>query len=348
MAEKTTVQKVQDFEEGLEKEVKDWKSKLTAGLDNTQVFISLAFLGCFYTAYALTNYSLGNTRDLDSITSGCHCRHKARTLYRLWFYLFSSLWALVHTYIYVERSLKSLELCNLKPRTCGKLIEAILSYIISNCKDLCCYIICRFRSGCSCCPAYNPPNQGSGEIRLSDRDKLNIKHYERILWYRYYKLYVAGYSKDIEPEPNTDTKTESTPAASSPTREGTSDDYVCCCRQSGCMIHFKNCYRRVFLNILVRFILVLLKYIAQGATVPILMLQVFDTYAFLCFSPNVNYCRTASEYEIHLAQAAITMSFYFSIAVAQLASTLLQWDSAWKRRSVTQEPRQNSANPIVN
>ena len=55
------------------------------------------------------------------------------------------------------------------------------------------------------------------------------------------------------------------------------------------------------------------------------MLQVFDTYALLCFIPDL-YCKTASEYKIHLAQVAITISFYFCIALAQLTSALLEWD----------------------
>ena len=315
---KAALKKVSDFEEGLEKECKDWKSKLTGGLDNTQVLISLFILGFFYSMYTITNYTLGNTRDQYSVTSGCYCRKNARTPYRAWFGLCLTIWIIFHTYIFFERSLKS-------PKCCcdrGKVMEAMRHCIwkhISTCISTC-------LKNCFCKREDNIPNPGTP----APRDKLNLEHYERILWYRYYKLYVVGYSKDIKPDLPDEIKTKPNRPVSAPpvidtdcVKAEDTDGHRCC------YLECQNCCRCFYRYIFqwpAHFILVLLKYIAQGTTVPILMLQVFDTYALLCFFPDGKYCETASEYKIHLAQAAITISFYFCIALALLTNALLEWN----------------------
>ena len=145
-----------------------------------------------------------------------------------------------------------------------------------------------------------------------DREITKLQRYEKILWYRYYQLYVVGYSKDIKPD-------KPSKASSSLQSKG----YNCFDAIDGCKGRCINCYH-YFRNLNYAF-LVLLKYIAQGTTVPLLMLQVFDTYALLCFSPDGTYCETVSEYKVHLAQAAITISFYLCIALAQLTSAMLDW-----------------------
>lgn len=307
---------VEKFEGKIKTEVKDWKSKLSAGLDNRQVIVSLVILGIFYTAYAITNYSLGNTRDLYSITSGCHCRRLHRCLYRWFFGVFSGLWILVHTYISISKH-----------------------------KTLRYYFCCCYRCYEKGYHSNNPSGQAGkrkgkqDEPDCSGRDKMYIANYEAILWYRYYKLYVSGYSKDVVPK----TKTTDHHQNNKGTVNDSDNQYPCCCSESQCCTSLGTIKCRDFRNLLlkvkklVRFVLLILKYIAQGATVPILMLQVFDTYALLCFSPNGEYCRKASEYEIHLTQAAITISFYFCIAAAQLANTLLEWEGEWKRRAVSDD-----------
>lgn len=90
-------------------EGKNWKSKLTAALDDTTLFISLAILSCFYFVYTLTNFCLGgNTRDQDSITSGCSCRDSARHLYRLWFSLSLIAWIFAYSYVPIQRACQAI------------------------------------------------------------------------------------------------------------------------------------------------------------------------------------------------------------------------------------------------
>jgi len=320
-AVQSTINKVLHFEKGLEKEVKGWKSKLTLGLDNTQVLISLIILGSFYFAYNITNYSLGNTRDQYSITGACFCRQKAQRFYRLWFYLFLVIWLIIYTYIFLEQTLKKIECL----QNYGKFMEALrkFSFWKDRGKDLVAF--CRY----CCCKNKNVGMLPTSEPNLDNENRKNfreLEHYERILWYRYYKLYVVGYAKDIKPEPLKTYKKDGKPGQAFDSLE-VSDinrrNYICCsdcCK--GCCQHCHYILRSP-----VRFVLLLLKFIAQAATVPILMLQVFDTYALLCFLPNGEYCRTATEYKINVALAAITMSFLFCIVLAQLTSALLEWDS---------------------
>ena len=252
---------IRNFEEQLKKEKEDWKKKLTGGIDNTQLFISLIILGLFYATYAAINFSLGNTRDQYSITSSCYCRKIAHGLYNASFWTLLIIWFFVHTYIFLQRELKSSQYeCF---RNVGGLCEAIRKWICV-----------------SCLPEHE---------------------YED--------------PKQQQPAPE-----QQQPAPEQQQPEKTYD----CCNHCCCTIITKGF--RLAIRKIARIILISFKYIAQGATVPILMLQVFDTYALLCFIPNL-YCETASdEYKIHLAQVAITISFYFCIAAAQLTSVLLEWD----------------------
>ena len=465
------VERILRFEENLENKRKDWKTKLTGGLDSTEVFISLSVLSCFYAIYTLINYRLGNSRDQYTIINGCHCSDDARKPYRWSFYTLLSLWLIVHTYIFIERNLKDLEFsvcCCTRCLNCWKCIQNCIQKLglffiafrhfiwasICECINSC---FNRFlinddsddkqkssqsssqsddkpsqslsqsddkpsqslsqsddkpsqslsqsddKSSQSSSQSDNKPSQSSSQSAdkssqsddkssqslsqsddksshsssqsddkssqsadkssqsddkssqslsqsddkssqsLSqsadkstspsdngskssssdeDRENLNLKHYKDILWYRYYKLYVVGYSKDIKPDKKLP-KSEHVNKGKDPESKS---QYFCWKSCQSCIDNNeKSCCPQIIRK-LIRTVLVLLKYIAQGATVPLLMLQVFDTYAYLCFSRNDAYCKAVSEYEVHLAQVAITISFYFCIALAQLTNEFLDWD----------------------
>ena len=104
---------------------------------------------------------------------------------------------------------------------------------------------------------------------------------------------------------NTDTKTE------------------CCC-SCGCIRYYFIC--TFFLGT---------KYLAQLVTVPLILIQMFDTYAVLCFFPNEAYCTPTSEYRIHAIQSILTVSFYCSLALSLLASSVLEW-KPWPKKFTNQ------------
>ena len=71
-------------------------------------------------------------------------------------------------------------------------------------------------------------------------------------------------------------------------------------------------------------ILLVSRLIAQLAIVPLLMIQMFDTYAYLCFAAH-SYCGMTAEYRLHFDQTAITFGFYCSLMVSLLTTTMLRW-----------------------
>ena len=314
------------------KEVKEWKSKLTAALDDTVLLISLSLLGGFYVTYTFTNYLLGgNTRDQDTITSGCSCRFTARVLYRLWFTVFLMIWIFVYSYIPLERTFQGFIHCVPKCREAWDLIkwgnrmEAVRKFCWKLCSRCCkrccklCYKLCCKRCCCNsdCC-----------KIQTDDDDHESAYN-KKILLYQYYTLYIMGYTdttkliKPSQPNQQPGHVHDKGHDDKRPSQSTDEDDEVSNCFSSGSSC--KNIICSITIRNFIRAMLLFLKYFSQLVTVPLLMLQIFDTYALLCFAPNYKYCGDLSEYRIHLLQVAITVFFYFSIASAQLTTTLLEW-----------------------
>ena len=88
----------------------------------------------------------------------------------------------------------------------------------------------------------------------------------------------------------------------------------------------KNCGWSYLRCYIIYIVFISFKYIAQLATVPLILLQMFDTYSLLCFVPNEEYCTPTSEYRIHAVQTILTVSFYCSLALSLLSSTILDWN----------------------
>ena len=128
----------------------------------------------------------------------------------------------------------------------------------------------------------------------------------------------SEHEKDTVGSRNDDTTTADT---------GTETGCCCscyCCSCCGCIRYYFIC----------TFFLVA-KYCAQAATVPLILLQMFDTYAFLCFASNEAFCTPTSEYRIHAFQTMITIGFYCSLALSLLASTILEW-KPWPKKFTDQ------------
>lgn len=77
--------------------------------------------------------------------------------------------------------------------------------------------------------------------------------------------------------------------------------------------------------------LYILKYMSKLASVPLVLLQIFDTYSFLCFSPN-SYCSHTTEYKLSLLQTIIALLFLCTLVTSQLVNTMLLW-SPWPENS---------------
>ena len=86
-------------------------------------------------------------------------------------------------------------------------------------------------------------------------------------------------------------------------------------------------------------ILSFIRFIAQLAVVPLLMIQILDTYAYLCFTAN-SYCNMRSQYKLHLDQTAITFGFYCSLMISLLSTTMVRWFPLPKK-STTKKSKEN-------
>ena len=72
-------------------------------------------------------------------------------------------------------------------------------------------------------------------------------------------------------------------------------------------------------------ILGIAQYLAQLAAIPLLIVQMFDTYTLLCIGEK-KYCSEESVYDLQLDKAAIALAFYLCLGVSFLTSALMKWD----------------------
>ena len=178
-----------------------------------------------------------------------------------------------------------------------------------------------------------------------------------LLWFQYCKLYVIGYTryynkrqpiKIIIEKNNSEDDVDNGETKNGccflecKKREDATCTHPCCCLRCSrqCCSQYGNestcpdinimCCNKYFPDRflskdITRAFVFLVKYLSQLATVPLLLLQIFDTYSFLCFSPD-SYCSHTTEYKQHVVQAAITLFFYCSLVMSHLTSTLLIWN----------------------
>lgn len=336
-----------DFKKDLEEKQGDWKSKLSGAFSSEQIFFSLFVLGVFYAGY--TSATVDGKYDVDTKNQGdiiesCYCRSSHSDFYRAWFGICCLIWLVLHCYTYTavrfrscENYLKFIEaICLRFPKGLLKCSKGLLK----SCHNCCCK---RKHS--------NNTTENSGPESQPDGSNLNpyiIDHYIKVLWFQYYKLYVIGYTKGKDekivldqPIGKSDDKGKDTSDKDDKEKvtclcwsayiekkvedsdETQVDDCSCGCDKE------LNLFFNILKN-LSHITLVSVKYLAQLLTMPLLFLQIFDTYALLCFSPRL-LCSNASEYQLHLAQAAITLLFYCCLALSQLASTMLTWNP-WPKK----------------
>ena len=64
---------------------------------------------------------------------------------------------------------------------------------------------------------------------------------------------------------------------------------------------------------------------AQVTLIPLLILQVLDTHAWICVMKDM-YCNNLlTEYQLGLDRTAISFGFYCSVLISILATTMLRW-----------------------
>jgi len=167
-----------------------------------------------------------------------------------------------------------------------------------------------------------------------------IHRYEYYLWTKYYELYVVGITKDnenftlksidkfINNELDTHDTTDGYQEKKSQKLEKEKPKHEAAIYTALSKIQKKRCSYGV--QAMLHLILFLVLFLAQLAIIPLLMIQVFDTYAFLCLAAD-NYCTMESQFTLHFHQTVVTFAFYCSLMVSFLASTMLRW-VPWPRK----------------
>jgi len=172
----------------------------------------------------------------------------------------------------------------------------------------------------------------------------DLQRYKYYLWSQYYELYVVGITKQIEQFNKEGIKkifTESFCGKDTKPRPNNSkrkeDRHSLINNEEGSNIHglingpvtalteeHHKCGVSCFLQTLLHFLLKMLRFCAQLAVVPLLIIQMFDTYAFLCMAAD-NYCTMRAQYKLHLDQTAVTFGFYCSLMISLLTTTMSRW-----------------------
>lgn len=282
----------------------NWKNELSTAFNEEEMFLSLIILAVFYVIYAIVKASFDAHDNSTSDEERFNNSCFCSVNQRCFYRIWFSLCCLIW-------------LCFHSYNFLMQHIECCRNHIkpfVASCMKKCCCCIC------------NNLCRGNNEISSNvhnDFKELASKiesNYE-LLWFQYCKLYVVGYTGYDD---NIKKLKESH-------KEKHLKDAWSCFKQSICSL------RRI-----VHLILLMVKYLSQFATVPLLFLQIFDTYSFLCFSPD-SYCSRTTENKLHLLQTTITLLFYCSLGVAHLAGTLMLWD-LWPKRDNNQLPQSSSVN----
>ena len=348
---KEAVELAKHFKKELKEKQGDWKSKFSGAFNSEQIFFSLLVLGLFYVGYTIASVEFDvNSRHEDDVIESCYCKSSNRNFYLWWFISWSIIWFFIHVYTYVAVRFRKLEkilkatkaVCHGAPKSLLKCSKGLLK----SCYKFCCK--CKSDKETTAESVMPRSNPDSG----SNLNSNIIHHYIEVLWFQYYKLFVVGYTKGKDENVFLDhLQVSDADIAKIPKKAREDKEMITCLCFSayiikdstneqqqqaaencscGCDKKFSTCFN--FIKNLYITCLVLVKFITQYLTLPLLFLQIFDTYALLCFSPDL-FCldSNTSEYKLHLAQAVITLLFYCCLALSQLASTMLSWNP-WPKK----------------
>lgn len=276
--------------------ISEWKSTLSGALDDQRLFWALFVLTIFYIFYILVNATHNDDeKDEDSITELCKCNPNHRLFYVIWFSFCWLLWVVFHFIVLIGDSK------NYFARKCGS---------SEQCDD----------------NHSKRIHQYSIYDRLKhyilDKDKLS--RYEFHLWTQYCELYVVGITKNTENFSIGHVEKIIEETFHKPPKSQQKDEEVVHDSTIAVAKYHEQCNLRYILQVAFFIFLKAIQLIAQSFIVPLLIIQMFDTYSFLCFTAN-SYCSQRAEYNLHLDQTAFTFGFYVALMTSLLSTLMLQW-----------------------
>ena len=304
----------------------NWKQILSGALNDKQLIWGLAVIFCFYVFYSVFNTAIGNGQDEDELT--CRCPMFHRWFYRAIVFVSGVIWIVCFVSIAIYDTYMFITLRTGNPAQSNESTDGIT---------------------------------GTSEkysAKLDDKLKLCENH----LWLEFYKAYSVGsaaYEKVMIPQDiriiinmfttkdmnddnsiqgmNDDNTRQGMNDGN--TRQGMNDDNT---RRGNDETDFGNDEtdfgkdetdfgkeeaEKVAKQTFVFFysFLVIVRFLAQLVVVPMLILQMLSTYAWICITEDYHCQSPVTQYQLGLYQAYITFGFYIALLIAILATTMLRW-----------------------
>ena len=305
--------------------ISDWKSTLSGSLDDQRLFWALFVLGIFYIFYILVNTTHNDeNKDEDSINKLCECNPDHRYFYIILFCLCSLLWIFLHFSLVVVAVYNyfkcNYSVSNRSKESCPSNKEQAEDN--HQHEDKCPWLFCY------CCRKALYKIYDKFKFYILDNKKLS--RYEFHLWTQYCELYAIGITKNTENFnlDNVETIIRETLINKENTNQDQPsevNDKITYDATTVLPKYYKVCDLRVKVQGSFFIFIKLIQLTTQLFVVPMLIIQMYDTYAFLCFAAD-SYCTTRDEYNLHLDQTAFTFGFYAALMISLLTTRMLQWN----------------------
>ena len=312
----------------------NWKQTLSGALNDKQLVSGLGVLFVFYVFYSFFNTVIGD-KDVDSVT--CQCPTNHRSYYEGIVYLSISIWIAIFASIAIYDGYK--------------LYKNPLSGFGSKSNqdgdddddgedDEKTYRICgipiHLRTITKSCWTVTPNKAPRTEEATNIYSKMDdqLKHYENHYWLEFYKAYSVGsgaYESMSLPNIKSVILREIQEAKSSSTSDNNNEenndendgDTTKKDQDVGSDNGMQELAKQSFFFFYP--FLVIVRFFAQLTLIPVLILQMLNTYAWICLMKD-HYCENEeSRYHLGLAQTYLTFTFYIALLIAILSTIMLRW-----------------------
>ena len=287
----------------------EWKRYLSGALSDEQLYLAMFVLFVFYFVYTLYNAFLdSNEKDEGDVFRNCTCRESHRNFYLSWSIMCFALWFVLHSCYTLAKAFPAVT-TSLK----GKILNQVYSLLGDHVRI--------FKNTDE---NDSGSKEDSGQRQLKKLTDQHIGQCEGFLWLQSYELYAVGIKKRNE-QLNLNEMEKLIATSLSPeickkecknenSQEGTDNGE----QRTSKKFHFVKC---MTLNLFHSFLLIA-RFVAQLSVVPLLIIQMYDTYTLLCLAER-DYCNRISQYRLHLDQTALSFSFYCSLMISLLLTIWL-------------------------
>ena len=324
---------------------KDWKKCLSGALSDLQIKIAMMVLSLFSIVYTLYNSFVvkSNEQDEGDIIRNCTCKESHRNFYIGWSAFCFIIWFIFHLLNFLYTTAP----CQCAKKPIKDLIETFSSLKRRLLASL------STAHPCAHCKKKDDDVTDQGENQYTkerrDRGWQCIYQYQELILSQLREKYAIGYKmpnhrmdvteaiqlllsielcrEETEILENNDFRRSQPHSEQGDEPDGEQDSVT----NTSFVVTKPTIYRRIIKNTthLLNILLRLARFIVQLSVVPLLMVQIFDTYTFLCLIESEQ-CDRISQYRVHLVQTAVSFSFYASLMISLLTTIwllkLVPWD----------------------